>query len=272
LCDEIFNQPDKRNWEGLIFIFSLCFEKYICKNKIIAMQVFFANKTEGELAFFDENESKHCLQVLRHKMGDEISFMDGSGHLMKGKIVEAGKKTMLASIEETAEIPGRNYQLDVAIAPPKSIDRFEFFLEKATEIGIDNIFPIFTEHSERTKLRIDRCEKVLLAATKQCMTPNLPQIHEPVKFTAFLKENKNYDTRFIGYCGENDLPLLAKEIKPKTKSLMLIGPEGDFSPKEFEEAVKQGFKGVSLGTTRLRTETAAILVTASFSVVNGMNR
>ncbi|MEZ5055990.1 MAG: RsmE family RNA methyltransferase [Saprospiraceae bacterium] len=236
------------------------------------MQVFFTYKIEGDLAFFDENETKHCLQVLRHQMGDHISFMDGSGHLMKGKIVEAGKRSMLVSIEETTKIPGRNYQLDVAIAPPKSIDRFEFFLEKATEIGIDNIFPIFTEHSERTKLRIDRCEKVLLAATKQCMTPNLPLILEPVKFSSFLKGEINYDQLFIGFCGEEGLPMLAKEIKPNTKSLMLIGPEGDFSPSEFEAALKNGFKGVSLGTTRLRTETAAIMATASFSVVNGMNR
>jgi 16S rRNA (uracil1498-N3)-methyltransferase len=232
------------------------------------MQLFYSANFEGNLAFFDENESKHCIQVLRHQMGDEISFLDGKGKIYSGFIVEAGKKSMTVKVEKTATIPGRNYQLSIAIAPPKSIDRFEFFLEKATEIGIDRIFPVFTDHSERKKLRIDRCEKVLMAAMKQCMTPNLPKIEEAQKLSSFFDSMGNYEQHLIGYCGEEGLPLLKNQVIPGKSTIILIGPEGDFSPNEFEKAKELGFIGVSMGHTRLRTETAAIMATATVAIVN----
>lgn len=232
------------------------------------MQLFFSDTFEGDLAFFDQNESKHCLQVLRHQMGDVITFLDGKGKVYSGPIVETGKKRMTVKIASIEDLPGRDYSLSIAIAPPKSIDRFEFFLEKATEIGIDNIYPVFADHSERKKLRIDRCEKVLMAAMKQCMTPNLPIIHAPQKLDAFLDKTASFECKLMGYCGEGDLVLLKDAVKAEKDTLILIGPEGDFSPREFEKAKRMGLQGVSMGNTRLRTETAAIMATATVAIVN----
>ncbi|MCB0661718.1 MAG: 16S rRNA (uracil(1498)-N(3))-methyltransferase [Saprospiraceae bacterium] len=232
------------------------------------MQLFFTEVFEGDLAYFDENETKHCLQVLRHKQGDVISFLDGKGTLYNGRIVEAGKRQMTVMVGNKSTIPGKNYQLSIAIAPTKNIDRFEFFLEKATEIGIDHIYPIFTDHSERKKLRLDRCEKVLMAAMKQCMTPNLPQIHEPIKIKDLFKNLKGYNSLLIGYCGADNLTMLKDAVLPNQNTLILIGPEGDFSPEEYQTALELGFTGVSMGNTRLRTETAAIMATATVAIVN----
>ena len=165
--------------------------------------------------------------------------------------------------EKTENFGALPYSLHVAMAPPKSTDRFELFLEKATELGISEITPIITEHSERTKLRVDRLEKILISAMKQSLSAYLPRLHPPVSFADFMEQDfSSLDGKFIGYCGRQ-LPHLRTLLQPSGKHfLALIGPEGDFSEKEFETAVEKGFFGMGLGSRRLRTETAGILVCA----------
>jgi len=222
------------------------------------MILFYTQKIEGDLAFLEEEEARHCAQVLRRKPGDAVSFVDGAGTFYEGKILEISKKACTIQIVARKSEPQRDFNLHIAIAPTKSNDRFEWFLEKATEIGIDEVTPLLCAHSERRKIRNDRLEKVLIAAMKQSLKATLPKLHELTPFAGFIA-NAQADQRFIAHLDETPTPHLQEACQPNRSVLVLIGPEGDFSPAEIELALQHDFQSASLGPSRLRTETAGIV-------------
>jgi len=241
------------------------------------MHLFLAH-IQNNHATLNEAESQHCTKVLRLSVGDKILISDGQGRLCEAELIVINHKMCEAEILKEIGVFKRPYHLHVACAPTKNIERFEWFLEKATEIGIDEITPIITEHSERTVVKLDRSERVIMAAMKQCQVPNLPTIHELKKFSDFLKTIGTDETsapakeqKFICYCGtefekQSLKNTLARTSTSVPKILILVGPEGDFSPKEVALAIEQGFTPVTLGETRLRTETAAIVAVHTVSL------
>jgi len=220
---------------------------------------------------FDKTESRHIVKVLRKKEGDILHITNGNNELLTVKVLLANDKRCLAEIVKTEAKPKPwNYNLHIAIAPTKNNDRLEWFLEKATEIGIDEITPIICSNSERTVLKTERLEKIVQSAMKQSLKFVLPKLNEPVKFNEFIKKDFE-DHLFIAHCEELDKRSLAKTIKPNTNILILIGPEGDFSPLEIEKALAHKFTPVTLGESRLRTETAGVVATQTVALVNELN-
>jgi 16S rRNA (uracil1498-N3)-methyltransferase len=235
------------------------------------MILFYSNDIRDDQAWFGEEEARHCVQVLRKKPGDALSFVDGRGNWYEGVISETGKRHFVAEIQNIVAGAGkRDFYLHLAIAPPKNMDRFEWFLEKATEIGVDEITPLTCEHSERSKIRMDRLEKILLSAMKQSLRAYLPKLNELTDFVPFIEDhfNEKNSLRFVAHCREQDLPLLKDNCQPAKNVCLLIGPEGDFSTMEIDLANQQGFKSISLGNARLRTETAGIVACHIVNLVN----
>ena len=217
---------------------------------------------------FDKTESRHIIKVLRKKEDDLLHITNGKNELFTVKIILANDKRCLVEIinSETKTKPW-NYNLHVAIAPTKNNDRLEWFLEKATEIGIDEITPIICANSERTVLKTERLEKIVQSAMKQSLKFVLPKLNEPIKFSDFIKQDFEGDL-FIAHCEEQDKKSFAKEIKPTQNITILIGPEGDFNPNEIEKAIAQKFIPVTLGESRLRTETAGVVATQTVALIN----
>jgi len=221
------------------------------------MQLFFTNNTENEFTLSSE-ESKHICKVLRKKDGDTLNFTDGKGNLFITEIISADiRKTSVRMVKSEQKPKQHNYYLHIAIAPTKNMDRFEWFLEKATEIGIDEITPFICSRSERKVLKTERCNRILLSAMKQSLKFHLPKLNEAVTLKDFIKQDFE-GNKYIAHCEEGNKTELRTEIKEQ-RTLILIGPEGDFSPTEIEMALQNQFKAVSLGTSRLRTETAGIV-------------
>jgi len=230
------------------------------------MNLFYGNPTGNGTAMLTEEESAHCIRVLRKKTGDKIFFTDGEGNYYHGSIISADpKKCTVAILETTAEYGKRNYFLHVAIAPTKNTDRFEWFLEKATEIGIDMITPVICTHSERRILKTDRLQKVILSAMKQSLKTFLPQIHEAIPLEDFYK-NENAGQKFICLGPSNNT--LKKELEPRSRYTVLVGPEGDFTESEISLAMKNNFTPVNLGPSRLRSETAGVVACSIVSLLN----
>ena len=234
------------------------------------MQLFYnseINKTTQDFTF-DKTESRHIVRVLRKKEGDTINITNGLGQLFTSEILIANDKKCLVKIlnVKTFEKPW-NYYVHIAIAPTKLNDRFEWFIEKATEIGVDEITPIICDHSERKVLKKDRMEKIIHAAAKQSLKYYFPKLNEPISFKEFI--NSNFEGQlFIAHCEETDKKSLKTEISPKQNITLLIGPEGDFSTKEIEQSLVHNFIPVSLGESRLRTETAGVVAAHSVAFVN----
>lgn len=227
------------------------------------MHSFYCPDIQANLYTFNEEESKHCVRVLRLGVGDEVQIVDGRGGVYKARIIDPNHKACTLEVFESAqEVGKRSYYLHVAIAPTKSADRFEWFLEKATEIGIDEISPLMTEHSERKQIKMDRCDKIMNAAVKQCLISYRPKVNEMVRFEALVKSSFEGD-KFIAYCGSQTKEEIKSVLFSNSRALVLIGPEGDFSPEEVSLALQNGFRPVTLGANRLRTETAGILVCAA---------
>ena len=223
------------------------------------MQLFFTENTENEFTISSE-ESKHITRVLRKKEGDILNFTDGKGNLLVSEITSSDtRKTSVKVIDKIEKEKGHNYYLHIAIAPTKNMDRFEWFLEKATEIGIDEITPLICVNSERKIIKEHRCQKILISAMKQSLKYHLPKLNKPISLTNFL-ETKFDGNKYIAHCQDGKKNTL-EEIKKTKKTLFLIGPEGDFSSNEIKIALQNQFKAVSLGTSRLRTETAGIIAT-----------
>ena len=233
------------------------------------MQLFYnPDITPGTTLFlFGKEESRHIVKVLRKKEGDFIQITNGKGSLFTSEITFANEKKCEIKITEEQFFEPAPYTLHLAVAPTKLNDRYEWFLEKAVEIGITQITPIICEHSERVAFKADRFEKILQAAMKQSLQYYMPKLHEPVTFTAFVKET-NEGQLFITHCEETEKKLLKHALQPKQNITILIGPEGDFSTKEINLALAQNYLPVSLGNTRLRTETAAIVAAHSVAFVN----
>lgn len=230
------------------------------------MELFYCNNMEGNKAIFDEHESTHCIRVLRHKEGDKLMFTDGNGKKYTGKIEIANTRSCILQIEQTEEEKKRNFYLHIAIAPPKAIDRFEWFLEKATELGIEEITPLLCRYSERKHLNHERCEKILVSAMKQSNRLYLPKLNELTKFDTFLKNNFD-GTKVIAHCEPSEKKSLHSIIVISQQLLMLVGPEGDFSKEEIEAAIANNFEAAALGKKRLRTETAAIHICSAVSFI-----
>lgn len=233
------------------------------------MQLFYnPNIQTGDNSFaFDKEESKHIVKVLRKKEGDKIQITNGNGYLFTSEILFASEKKCEVKITKEKFFEPSGYYLHVAVAPTKMNDRYEWFLEKATEIGIHEITPIICDHSERTVFKADRFEKILQSAMKQSLQYYMPKLNEPVQYKAFVDAPREGQL-FIAHCEETDKKLLKTEIKPKEHLTILIGPEGDFSIEEIQFALKKNYVPVSLGNTRLRTETAAVVAAHSVAFVN----
>ena len=233
------------------------------------MQLFYnPHITEATETFsFDKEESKHIIKVLRKKDTDILFVTNGLSFLFKTEITLASDSKCTVKIISYEKAPPSKFYLHLAVAPTKMNDRYEWFLEKATEIGIHEITPIICDHSERKVINNERFEKILLAAMKQSNELYLPKLNEAITFKEFIKlENKGL--KLIAHCEETDKKTLKSILKPNQDLTLLIGPEGDFSEKEIALAIENKFTPVSLGNTRLRTETAAIVACHSVIFVN----
>jgi 16S rRNA (uracil1498-N3)-methyltransferase len=228
--------------------------------------VYSPNALRGNIIELDENEFHH-IQVLRMRDGDDVNVFDGQGNLFKGMLVGISKKSASVSVGELVkQEPAPAASLHIAIAPTKNIDRLEWFLEKSTEIGVHTISPIICRRSERREVRLDRLQKVVLSAAKQSLHLHLPVINEGASFEKFLKTTADTKAeKFIAYCEEKTTHL-KDSFTGGENIIVLIGPEGDFTEEEVVMAKAAGFTAVSLGESRLRTETAGVMVSATFSL------
>lgn len=220
-------------------------------------------------AILPENESSHCIRVLRKKEGDSIFITDGNGRFFDAVITEPHPKHCTVNIVRTInEAKLWNNTLQIAFAPTKNLDRIEWFAEKATEIGVDRITPLLCKHSERKEMKLPRIEKILVSAMKQSQKAYLPALDAMTAFSTFVKQPFD-GQKFIAHCYPTEKQLLKKVYQPDENVLLLIGPEGDFSEKEVEEALAYGFEPISLGNSRLRTETAALVACNTIQILNG---
>lgn len=281
------------------------------------MELFYSTQVEGGFCTLTEEESRHCAKVLRHSAGDIINVIDGSGTLYCCRIVECGRQVVCSVENAVSGFGAHNYHLTMAVCPTKNIDRYEWFLEKATEMGVDVVVPVLGEHSERKVVKPERLEKILVSAAKQSLKGAVPVLGEAVTVKQFIKDSAQLPgVKLIAYCGERDKVTLqeavaeaialtgartgdrteaqagdwvdaqvevragarnvpvevscgaggisfAAEGNPdKPRITILIGPEGDFSPAEVDAAIGAGFKPLTLGESRLRTETAAVAAVA----------
>jgi len=236
------------------------------------MELFFTNNISGSEAILDPEESKHCVKVLRHKRGDEISFIDGKGGLYKGVISEtAGNICKITIKESIRDYMARSYFLHMAVAPTKNLERYEWFMEKATELGMDELTPLIGDHSERKVFKPERGERILLSATKQSLKAFIPVLNPVTPAKKFIMDSDGFKgIKLIAHCNEGsrtDLVRLLErnvmEEKGDKRFLILIGPEGDFSTEEVNLALSHGFLPITLGESRLRTETAALTTVAA---------
>lgn len=232
------------------------------------MQLFIGN-INGHFAELREEEAKHFTKVLRGKVGQEIVVTDGNGTMAKGIVSLIQSKTVEIELDEIqTDFERRPFRLHVAVAPTKNMERMEFFLEKATEIGIDEITFLKSFHSERKNVNLERCRKIVNSAVKQSLKAYVPTVNDLIKFSDFVQFTF-FETKLIAHCDTNFNRKNVKNIlQSQTDYIMLIGPEGDFSKEEIELAEENGFTGISLGNQRLRTETAALNAVFGVNWVN----
>ena len=215
-----------------------------------------------------ESESQHCARVLRKKEGDSLFITDGKGYFYRAKLLQANPKSCVVTIEEEMEQPkGWDYNLQIAFAPTKNLDRMEWFVEKATEIGIDTFSPLKCRYSERKNINATRLEKIMVSAMKQSQKSRLPQFENIIKFEEFIKQ-PFVGQKFIAHCYDSIKTPITQICKRDTNTLILIGPEGDFSEEEIAKSIEHGFTPISLGDSRLRTETAALVACHTVHVIN----
>ena len=230
--------------------------------------IFYAPDINELRNVLSEEESMHAVRVLRLKTGDEITLVDGRGGRYRANIISPHhKRCEVEVLEQQKEFGKRLYRLHIGISPTKSIDRFEWFIEKATEIGIDEITPLLCEHSERKHVNTERLQHIMIAAMKQSKKAYLPQLNEMTVFGKWIGaiESKHC---YIAHCNENDKQSLKTVCEAGQDAVIAIGPEGDFSMQEVQRALTCEFKGISLGTSRLRTETAGVAACHSVYFIN----
>ncbi len=257
------------------------------------MELFYSNNIGNGICTLAEEESRHCSKVLRHVSGDTINVIDGCGSMYRCTIMECGKQVICNIEEQVTGFGAHSYHLTMAVCPTKNIDRYEWFLEKATEMGVDVVVPVIGEHSERRIIKPERLEKILVSAAKQSLKGAVPVLRETVTVKEFIRNVAPLPgVKLIAYCGEQEKVTLAEAIamaqelacapggtscpeladaaeevlcalgKNFPSITILIGPEGDFSPAEVDTAIAAGFLPLTLGTSRLRTETAAVAAVA----------
>ena len=231
------------------------------------MEIFYSSDSDGKTVRLDTGESAHCVRVLRHRTGDEVSVVDGMGNMMHCRLTDDSPKGAEATVVQT--FPGwgsHPYHLTMAVCPTKNNDRYEWFVEKATEVGVDVVLPVIGERSERKVFKPERCRKIALSAMKQSLKASLPAIEDPLPLKDFITRAEGL--KMICCCFEGETPRRSVsqvlEGAPEgCRISILIGPEGDFSPEEVHLAEEHGFVPVHLGPSRLRTETAALTAVMS---------
>lgn len=236
------------------------------------MQLFYAPDIVLPRYTLSEEESKHCVRVLRLSEGDELHLTDGRGNLYRCRVTDPNpKRCTVEAVETIAEYGKMPYGITLAVAPTKNIERFEWFLEKATEVGVTRIVPVECDHSERRVIKYDRELRVITSAVKQSLKAYHPALDEMTPLRRLVAAPFE-GSKFIAHCEENagERRYLASEIRKNENILILIGPEGDFSPEEINFALENGFRPVTLGPQRLRTETAAVTAAVMAAVVNGL--
>ncbi|MGB7785356.1 MAG: 16S rRNA (uracil(1498)-N(3))-methyltransferase [Salinimicrobium sp.] len=234
------------------------------------MQLFYHPevKEADKEVVFSRDESRHIVKVLRKKEGDELQLTNGKGWIFQTKIISADQNSCTAKVISSEKEPPAPYHLHLAVAPTKMNDRYEWFLEKATEIGIHEITPVICDHSERKVVKLNRYERVLQSALKQSLHTRFPVLNEPVNFKDFMSREHN-GQKFIAHCEEDgEKQQLFQQLKKNSAVTVLIGPEGDFSSEEIATAIKNQWHPVSLGNSRLRTETAAIVACHTVALLN----
>ena len=232
------------------------------------MHLFYTPTINSSIYSLDKDESMHCIRVMRMKSGDTVYLTDGKGCLYKTIIIDDNWKNCTVEVSEIYnEFGKRFYKLHIAIAPTKNIDRFEWFVEKATEIGIDEITPLICEHSERINVKLERLHKIMISAAKQSIKAYLPKLNEAIKFNDIVCQQNMY-AGFIAHCSDTEKKSLKNIYKMGQNALILIGPEGDFSEDEIVLALKNNFTTVSLGNSVLRTETAGVVACNTINLLN----
>lgn len=236
------------------------------------MIIFFAPDLEDSLTL-PESESKHCIKVLRKSVGDIINVVDGKGGMFECRIADNNIRGAAVEITKKESLPPYwHFNLTIAVAPTKNMDRIEWLVEKLTEIGVNKIIPVKCDRSERKEIKIERLKKIAVSAMKQSLKAQLPEICELTPIDEFLRNNWKSDN-YICYCHTSIPKLtLSKIVKPGSSVTILIGPEGDFSPEEIELALENNWIPVTLGDNRLRTETAALVSADTIHIINQINQ
>ena len=234
------------------------------------MHVFFQPDIRDDMVLLDAEESRHCVKVLRMRTGQEVLISDGAGNGFPAILAESNPRSCVLKITgQPLHEPARSPRLHMAVAPTKNIDRFEWFLEKATECGVDEITPVFCHNSERTTIKPGRLEKILVAAMKQSQRLWLPVLNPAIPLEQFFQKPLP-EKRMIAHCAPGEKNTLNSCLRPGEDALLLVGPEGDFAPEEIQTAIEQGFQAITLGRHRLRTETAAITLCIQANTMNGL--
>lgn len=233
------------------------------------MQVFYTNNISGDIAIFNEEESMHGIKVLRLYKGAPLTFTDGKGNMYQGEVITDNSRKMEARINSLESSYGhRDYYLHMAVSPLKNRDRYEWFVEKAVEMGIDELTPLLCDHTEKQTVREDRVSRIMISAMKQSVKAYLPQLNEAVAFSQFVS-NSGDGLKLIAHCnGRYEREPVTTIMQQAKRITIVVGPEGDFSENEIELAGKNGFRAVTLGESRLRTETAGIVACCSAYLSN----
>lgn len=241
------------------------------------MQLFYQPEitSNASVVTFDKEESRHIVKVLRHKVGDKLMLTDGRGFFYNAEIISDDIKHCIVRILSCEEQPAMPFHLHIAVAPTKTNDRYEWFLEKATEIGVSEITPLICERSERTEVKLHRYEKVVVSAMKQSLRAYLPKLNQAISYKDFLAKTQNLSAqRFIAHCEKSPkVPLIQwfSSHSMPSEIIILIGPEGDFSVEEIRKAEQVQYQPISLSDSRLRTETAALVAVHIANVFSQVN-
>ena len=233
------------------------------------MQLFYKPDLDGSYMqlFLSEEESKHVVRVLRKKEGERLEITNGKGMRFSAEILDSNPKKCMLQVRERQKKPEPRYELHLAVAPTKTNERFEWFLEKATEIGVSRITPLLCDRSERKQIKWERYDKIIVSAMKQSLRDYKPVLDPLTPFSEFIQALPT-GSGYIAHCDEGEKLEFKRVVQPDHPLTLLIGPEGDFSPSEIKQALSQGYSPVSLGTSRLRTETAAIVGCAVVAMRN----
>jgi 16S rRNA (uracil1498-N3)-methyltransferase len=233
------------------------------------MNLFYAPNIATD-ASLPEEESGHAVRVLRMREGEELTVIDGQGHFYRSEITSAHPKHCTVQVLEVTDEPLRPYRVEIAVAPTKNLDRMEWLMEKCVEMGLDRFIPLKCRFSERKELKLERMERIAVSAMKQSLKATLPELSPMTDILPFLREPFE-GQKFIAHCyKDSDRLLLSREVKAGSAVRILIGPEGDFSPEEVETALAAGYRPISLGDCRLRTETAALCACHTVHVINSL--